>query len=296
MDLIQAIINNSFDQVKEILDNGGNPNFQPNNHETALSIACKSSDLAIVEMLIRSGASVNFVERLSEYAPIMVAFRRADIPIVNLLLSKGAKIYLKSSAIVSACQGGQAEIIKHMIKIGADVNFKSETNGDTALITAVRINRLDIANTLFKAGANINLKNKRRQSALHIAVANNAVNMVKFLLSADANLHTKNYDGQSAIDLAVNMKHVEILKLLIEKHHILRFCELLIAGVNQDFLYKQINLAQTIINQRKIIIGCGIDYIPKNLHSFGCHVLSKNALNRIHNHHLKNSIATLTEL
>lgn len=304
MDLINAIISNCFDKVKELLDKGENPNFQPNYRDTALSIACEKADLAIVELLIKSGASVNVVNNLSEFSPIMVACRRGDIPITSLLINNGAKVNLQSSVIRSACQGGQIAIIEYLIKKGADINSKSGDNGDTALITAVRMNRIDIAMILIKAHANPNLKNMHRHSPLHVAVENNSIEMVRFLLCADANIHAKNYEGKSAIDLALNMNHVEILQLLIEKHHILELCALLMVGVNQDWFYNQIALAQTIVNQRNSIMDCGLKYIRSPLvpyhnctYSSGdTSITSVKAFNMIHKYHLKKSIAILNEV
>lgn len=95
-----------------------------------------------------------------------------NLKMLQLSLAGGENINQSSnvnSMFLLACIIGCVKTVEMLIKAGADINLKSPITGDTALITAVRSKNNDVILCLIKAGAKPNLKNKYRQTALHVA-------------------------------------------------------------------------------------------------------------------------------
>jgi len=109
----------------------------------------------------------------------------------NLLKPKSEKNILKyltklyqmekDEKLFDASIEGQLDIVKLLIKAGADINAKNEY-GDTPLIVASRYNQMDIVKLLIKAGADINIKNKGGNTALMIAFRYGYEDIVDLLL------------------------------------------------------------------------------------------------------------------
>src|SRR5207244_7460459 len=80
--------------VKMLLDAGAQPEGANPDGETALMLATKTGETAVVDMLIKAGANVNTVEKFHKQTPLMWA---ATAPknagdLVKLLLAKGADV------------------------------------------------------------------------------------------------------------------------------------------------------------------------------------------------------------
>ena len=59
--------------VKMLLDAGAEPEGANPDGQTALMLAIKTGETAVVEMLIKAGANVNTVERFHNQTPLMWA-------------------------------------------------------------------------------------------------------------------------------------------------------------------------------------------------------------------------------
>jgi len=75
----------------------------------------------------------------------------------------------KNERLIDASRNGRLEVIKLLIKAGADVNVKDKYEEYTPLIWASINNYLDIVKMLLEADANINVKNKYGNTALTYA-------------------------------------------------------------------------------------------------------------------------------
>lgn len=81
---------------------------------------------------------------------------------------------------------------------------------------AVYYGEADLVKELLKAGANINVRNQEGDTALMIASVRTHDHIVKILLEAEADVNTKNKHGLTALGLAQWCKHDEIIKMLKE--------------------------------------------------------------------------------
>jgi uncharacterized protein len=164
---------------------------------TLLDAAESGDHAAAMRLLTAKGANVNAANVNATAADgstaIMYAAANDDLELVRALLKAGANVKLKNqfgtSALTEAAIIGSAPIIDALLKAGADPNFKTP-DGETPLMAAARSGKVDAAKTLLAAEADINAKESwGGQSAIMWAAAQGQADMVKFLASKDASLN-----------------------------------------------------------------------------------------------------------
>jgi ankyrin repeat protein len=155
--------------------------------------AAESGDHAtVMRLLSAKSGSVNDAEADGSTA-IMYAAANGDLELVRALIKAGANVKLKNqlgtSALTEAAIIGSAPVIEALLKAGADPNFRTP-DGETPLMAAARSGKVEAVKALLAAGADINAKESwGGQSALMWASARSQAEMVKFLASKDANLN-----------------------------------------------------------------------------------------------------------
>lgn len=107
------------------------------------------------------------------------------------------------------------ENIKSAIEHGADVNTVDK-EGWTALIVAVAMPRIDIAEFLIGHGANINVRDNNGEPLLFYAVIEGGTEMTKFLLDKGVDINIKDNLGLTALHKAVFKQNVPMIKFLLE--------------------------------------------------------------------------------
>lgn len=125
-ELIKAVKDKQYDQVKELLERGADPNdrFPPPGHMTAL----------------------------------MAASLQGDLEMMRLLLAKGADIQLHNDhyrAIHGACIQGHLEAVKLLLQSGANIEDPAPDKGGTPLGWAVSMNQLHVIEYLLEQGAKV---------------------------------------------------------------------------------------------------------------------------------------------
>jgi len=119
--------------------------------------------------------------------------------------------------IHNAAFSGNAEVVKHYIDAGTDVNVMNK-HGWTPLHEAVTGGHKDIADLLIAKGADVNAEEaKNRITPLHWAVWRGRKEIVELLIAKGADLNVKNKDGGTPLHNAAWKGHNEIAKLLIVK-------------------------------------------------------------------------------
>jgi ankyrin repeat protein len=163
---------------------------------TALLDAAESGDhAAAIRLVSAKGTNATYVNATGAdgSTAIMYAAANDDLELVRALIKAGANVKLKNqfgtSALTEAAIIGSAPVIDTLLKAGADPNFKTP-DGETPLMAAARSGKVDAAKALLDAGADINAKETwGGQSALMWAAAQSQAGMVKFLASKDASLN-----------------------------------------------------------------------------------------------------------
>jgi len=190
--LIQAAIQGNSQEVKEILNQGVNPDIPDRHSETALTWAAYLGRTSVVKDLLAAGAN-----------------REAR---GNLL---------KGTPIVLAAKGGHRGIVA-LLCVLADVNERDE-RGATPLMLVVEQDAetlkshsriIGIVHLLIGAGATLDLQDHHGNTALMWAVRWENKGVVQILLDSGANLGILNDDGMTALSIADSLGDYEIVTLL----------------------------------------------------------------------------------
>lgn len=166
--------------VKLLLDAGADPNSR---FSSALHTAIKVGERRIIEMFIENKANMDFTNKKGEtVTALKVAIDAGNLEVFGLLVSKGAN-KKDSNAPRSAAKAGYEDIVKLLIKEGADPNLEDK-NGSTTLHAAAEAGQYDI---------------------------------IKFLLSKDIKLTAKTKHGGTALEIAAKLGHFKIIDLLVSR-------------------------------------------------------------------------------
>lgn len=77
--LIYAVKNNKEDIVKELLENGLNPNIKYKKNNTLLYYACSCSNYVIIELLLKHGADPNSVVTMTKMGSVISCTEMAEM-------------------------------------------------------------------------------------------------------------------------------------------------------------------------------------------------------------------------
>jgi hypothetical protein len=114
------------------------------------------------------------------------------------------------TALMAASYLSSVKNVKILLDAGADVNYRYQNAGPTALMWAVVPglinNNEEIIKILLDAGANLDYQDGQGYTALMYAASNHngSIKNVKILLDAGANTKLKNKAGTTALDLTAS--------------------------------------------------------------------------------------------
>ena len=148
----------------------------------------------------------------------MVAAECGQQAVVEELLRAGASVNLRSktgaTALRFASMNGHKEIVRSLLAHGAMTDMGE--GQQTALMFAAVDGRPAIVKLLLAAGANVNAKESHHMTALMWAAERGHVEIVQALLASNADVHAENIDGYTALDIARLVKQTKIVSLLEE--------------------------------------------------------------------------------
>ena len=173
--------------------------------EPALCLAIESGSLEDVRNALQSGANVNTADSRSianGQRPLMLAARRGDIAIVQMLLDAGAEV-----DAVEHCNSNMAKNLMTFF----------EMQGRTALLYAAKHDHADVVKILAKAGANLEKKDSNGETALSIAAQNGNLKALQMLITLGANLETRTSNGGTALVAAASEGQKDAANLLLSK-------------------------------------------------------------------------------
>jgi ankyrin repeat protein len=85
------------------------------------------------------------------------------------------------TALIIATRNGHLEVVRELIRAGADVN-QSDTHDNVPIFWAAMHGFLEIANALIRAGADVNKKNSGDQTAVFFATQHNQNDVLRLIL------------------------------------------------------------------------------------------------------------------
>ncbi len=188
---------------------------------TSLIDATSQNDVTNIEELVKSGADLNEEGGRHGETALMVASRKGNFALVKLLISKGADINARGTygdtALIAAAWTCQLEVAQYLIEKGAEVNAKNDVYGSTALnIAAGKCHDIRLVRLLLDNGADLHIRNKGGDSPFFSAAKDGDPSIVNMLLKAGANINEINR-GYTALMFAVMRGNEDVVSLLIDK-------------------------------------------------------------------------------
>lgn len=148
---------------------------------------CGRGSLQQIETAIKAGVNINAIVGEAATALGFAAAENTDIEVIKALIKAGADVN-DDHALTSAAGNPNPEVIEMFIKAGANVNKMLYMGGSnfTPLMVAAGNKNPEIATILIEAGANVNAKNEDGETALTIASEQNNSRVVSILTKAGA--------------------------------------------------------------------------------------------------------------
>ncbi|MFQ5470719.1 MAG: ankyrin repeat domain-containing protein [Gammaproteobacteria bacterium] len=219
--------------------------FTPLMYAANHGLTIHSSDwLGIINRLLKAGADPNIARANGESA-LTIAEKLGDEAIVSDLRSAGARDQTpyaglgREDSLLKATKINDEFKVREILESGGDPNYRDEITGITPLLTAVYYNHQHLAHLLIEAGADINKKTlglrqnriasssvsvedrelmtvaAKEESAIITAVRNKSLPLVRLLLENNANANVINKEFDTPTQLAVDLNQPEILRILL---------------------------------------------------------------------------------
>lgn len=205
------------DYIRDLISEGADVNARYNDGWTPLmrTVFIKSPEIpSVVTVLIDLGADVN-AKNNSGTRPLELAVIQKQAEIVKLLIKAGADVDARAkifTPIMHAVFDRNIEIVKLLIEAGADVNAKTDSSEElTPLMCAVMASSSEIVTLLIEAGANVNICSNE-STALTMAVEKPAI--VKLLIEAGADVNFSDGVGRTPLTYAQSKDSAEVIDLL----------------------------------------------------------------------------------
>jgi len=195
------------------------------NGATPLVLSCRNGHQDVVEYLIdRCSASVEQPgsvtfdgETIEGAPPLWCAAAAGHLEIVKLLVKSGANVNsttkTNSTPLRAACFDGHFEIVKYLVEHNADIEVANR-HGHTCLMIACYKGHYKIAKFLIDIGADVNRKSVKGNTALHDCAESGSLDIMKLLLNSGARIDVDAY-GMTPLLAASVTGHLHIVEHLI---------------------------------------------------------------------------------
>lgn len=209
----------TVDDVVCVLENGMSVNAVSSKGNTLLHWAVMCDHLTIVEKLLHYGADGNLQNSHGDTSLHIAADRNESCAITEMLIEHRTNIhtinYIGETALYKAASNGNADIVRILIREGADYNMPTR-DGNTPINGASYYGHLDTVQTLIGYRAKINLENNDKYAPIHRAAHGKDPKLVKILIDAGADVNMKASDeGYSTLHAAMYNQNEHIIKYLI---------------------------------------------------------------------------------
>ncbi|XP_078130447.1 NF-kappa-B inhibitor epsilon [Sander vitreus] len=169
---------NLIDVVKGLVEKGSSLGLQDQEGNTALHVACQHGQIECATEMTREVSP-------SKLAPVLETQNWRGLACLHL-----------------AALNRQYQIMKLLVKKGADLNIQEGTSGKTALHLAVELHDVISVKLLLSRGANVDAAMFNGCTPLHLAVGRQDATIANLLCQSGADTMLRNMEDETALDLA----------------------------------------------------------------------------------------------
>ncbi|EAY10419.1 ankyrin repeat protein, putative [Trichomonas vaginalis G3] len=191
-----------------------------NNFDAAYSFLKTISDNKD-KMMIRKSCLLGLSEIRdgNENTPLIAACINGDYQLTKSLIEGGCNRKCtndrEGNCLFEASLAGHLEIVRYLISVGFDKNWRKKTRRSTAILAASSNRHLKVVKYLISIGCDANSSNFRNLNCIYFASLNGHLETVKYLISMGGNPAQITHDGCSPLMIAVIRGHFAIVKYLI---------------------------------------------------------------------------------
>ena len=186
--------------------------------DSALHMAIKGGATDAALALLQTGAPIDR-ENAKGATPMILAAQRGNLQVVQALMELGASPsgLSSSSALIQAAHFGRQDVITLLL---SDDRWKSlvdapNLNQTTALMRAAQEGHLEIVRELLKAGADPNKRNRLQMTALMLASQRGEASIVQLLIDKGAHVNARTKQDSTSLLLASKRGHKEVVQVLM---------------------------------------------------------------------------------
>lgn len=219
--LLLALYEGADSLAIELLENGEiDPDAAFFGGDSLLNLAIKRGSLPMVNILLEKGANVNFKHAQTGMTPLLTACAQGYASFVALLLEQpkidtsATDVNGKNLFFYCMSQDELMTLATTSPHIRQDEIDQTSHEGITCLGQAVRLHDLATAKRLRAAGADLNIGGP---SPLSIAFYENDAEMVRWLCEEEADLNAADENGQLPLVLAARCASPELLAWVLER-------------------------------------------------------------------------------
>lgn len=188
----------------------------------ALIAAARAGDVAALNDLLESNESaINAKDSFGRTA-LIIASANGKKQVVSLLLKSSALVnevdLIGRSALYIAASKGYSGIVRTLLAYKADASLRDRQTQDTALLVAVKNNRISVVRVLLSGLSSHELNavlDHRGNTPLSIAVKQGFIRMVGLFLEKKLYINQLNESNKSALMVAAENDSYRIISLLI---------------------------------------------------------------------------------
>ena len=120
------------------------------------------------------------------------------------------------SSIIRNCKDQAPDLIKLLIKHGAQANQRDDEDGAKPFMAAAEEDNVAALAALKEAGAEVNATDNNKYTALHYAIRKGAVDATKYLLGIPVASETISSIDTTPLLTAIALYHAAIVRLLVQ--------------------------------------------------------------------------------
>ncbi|KAK0654993.1 ankyrin repeat-containing domain protein [Cercophora newfieldiana] len=217
----------SIDKVKLLVDAGSNPDVQDSMGRTALTEYVANGNIETVQFLLKHGADPNILSRALG-GPLHRSARNSNLEMVKFLLENDDAVVDVNAAAPSVCgtplisaimrwdteDNNTAEIIKLLVKRGADVNVKGGLLG-YPLNAAAFNSEPEMIDLLIENGADKDAKDDFGRAPVHLA-AIHGLDAFKKVVDVGCDVAVSDITGRTVLMWAAQPGRLETVKKILD--------------------------------------------------------------------------------